>query len=328
MATRLLKNPTKVLTDCDNIDNVDGQRMATVLGKHIAGYDKKADNTRVDRVLGVDSQGDIRWTKNIPGGGGSESYTAGNGINIDSSNEISVDFRTVQPKLAAGSNISISGSTISATDTTYGVFTTTEHGLVPKADGSGDNAKFLRGDGTWQPPMTGVTGDADHPNYISVGSDGRLHYSKTKRLFWEFTFVNPSVKLTETDISNGFVELTFPLGENGLAIMHNGNLVCMKGYDIEMGNSLNGRQMSFYILAHGDTSPRWLMDTGFETYTESVVNNYDWKAFKAIGLCAGRSTTLVDAVLRVPLTTEVAGETFQIPGRICVSVFGVAETDV
>ena len=41
MATRLLKNPTKVLTDCDNIDNVDGQRMATVLGKHIAGYDKK-----------------------------------------------------------------------------------------------------------------------------------------------------------------------------------------------------------------------------------------------------------------------------------------------
>lgn len=72
MATRLLKNPTKVLTDCDNIDNVDGQRMATVLGKHIAGYDKRPDNTRVDRVLGVDEQGDIRWTNNIPGGEGGE----------------------------------------------------------------------------------------------------------------------------------------------------------------------------------------------------------------------------------------------------------------
>lgn len=374
MATRLLKNPTKVLTDCDNIDNVDGQRMATVLCKHIAGYDKRPDNTRVDRVLGVDAQGDVRWTKNIPGGGGSESYTAGNGISISDENVISADTSVVQPKLtagtnvtisdqnvisavdtfyqagtglnltagntfnvntdviqeklSAGNNVTISSNTISATDTTYNVFTTTEHGLVPKADGSGDNAKFLRGDGTWQPPMTGVTGDASHPNYISVGSDGRLHYSKTKRLFWEFTFTNPSTVLTETDISNGFVELVLPLGTDGLAIMHNGNLVCMKGYDIEMGNSLNGRQMSFYILAHDGTSPRWLMDTGFTTYTESVVNGYGWMAFKAIGLCAGRNTALVDAVLRVPLTTEVAGQTFQIPGRICVSVFGVAETDV
>lgn len=374
MATRLLKNPTKVLTDCDNIDNVDGQRMATVLCKHIAGYDKRPDNTRVDRVLGVDAQGDVRWTKNIPGGGGSESYTAGNGISISDENVISADTSVVQPKLtagtnvtisdqnvisavdtfyqagtglnltagntfnvntdviqeklSAGNNVTISSNTISATDTTYNVFTTTEHGLVPKADGSGDNAKFLRGDGTWQPPMTGVTGDASHPNYISVGSDGRLHYSKTKRLFWEFTFTNPSTVLTETDISNGFVELVLPLGTDGLAIMHNGNLVCMKGFDIEMGNSLNGRQMSFYILAHDGTSPRWLMDTGFTTYTESVVNGYGWMAFKAIGLCAGRNTALVDAVLRVPLTTEVAGQTFQIPGRICVSVFGVAETDV
>lgn len=97
MATRLLKNPTKVLTDCDNIDNVDGQRMATVLCKHIAGYDKRPDNTRVDRVLGVDAQGDVRWTKNIPGGGGSESYTAGNGIEIEN-NQISVDTDVVATK--------------------------------------------------------------------------------------------------------------------------------------------------------------------------------------------------------------------------------------
>ena len=120
MATRLLKNPTKVLTDCDNIDNVDGQRMATVLGKHISGYDKKADNTRVDRVLGVDAQGDIRWTKNIPGGGGGESYTAGNGINISDENVISADTSVVQPKLTAGTNVTISDqNVISAVDTFY-----------------------------------------------------------------------------------------------------------------------------------------------------------------------------------------------------------------
>lgn len=120
MATRLLRNPTKVLTDCDNIDNIDGQRMATVLGKHIAGYDKKADNTRVDRVLGVDAQGDVRWTKNIPGGGGGESYSAGNGINISDENVISADTSVVQPKLTAGTNVTISDqNVISAVDTFY-----------------------------------------------------------------------------------------------------------------------------------------------------------------------------------------------------------------
>jgi hypothetical protein len=374
---KTLLNPNHVLSDCDNITDIDGQRMASVLGKHVYGYSKAADNTRVDRVLGVDANGDVRWTKNIPGGGGGgETYTAGSGIDISDENVISADTSVVQPKLtagtnvtisednvisavdtfyqagtglnltagntfnvntdviqeklSAGANVTISSNTISATDTTYGVFTTTEHGLVPKADGSGDDVKFLRGDGTWQPPMTGIVGDANHPNYISVGSDGRLHYSKTKRLFWEFTFVSPSAVLTATDIDNGFVELVLPLGADGLGltIMHNGNMVCMKGYDIEEGNPLNGRQLSFYILAHDGTSPRWLMDTGFETYTESVVNNYSWKAFKAIGLCAGRNVSRVDAVLRVPLTTETAGETFQIPGRICVSVFGVAEIDV
>jgi len=258
--------------------------------------------------------------------GAQAQLTAGTNVTIDSDNVISATGGGTT--YTAGANITIdSNNVISATDTTYNVFTSSTDGLVPKADNTNDDVKFLRGDGTWQPPMTGVAGDENHPNYITVDSDGNLHYSKTKRLFWEFTFTNPSTVLTETDISNGFVELILPLGAEGLAIMYNGNLVCMKGYDIEMGNSLNGRQMSFYILSHNGTSPRWLMDTGFTTYTESVVNNYDWKAFKAIGLCAGRNTALVDAVLRVPLTTEVAGQTFSIPGYVCVSVFGVASGD-
>jgi hypothetical protein len=67
---KTLLNPNHVLSDCDNITDIDGQRMASVLGKHIYGYSKAAGNTRVDRVLGVDANGDVRWTKNIPGGGG------------------------------------------------------------------------------------------------------------------------------------------------------------------------------------------------------------------------------------------------------------------
>lgn len=85
-------------------------------------------------------------------------YTAGAGINIDSSDEISVDTTVVQEKLTAGSNISITGTTISATDTTYSNFAgaTAQQagsaGLVP-APTTSDPEKFLKGDGTWGTPI-------------------------------------------------------------------------------------------------------------------------------------------------------------------------------
>lgn len=85
-------------------------------------------------------------------------YTAGAGINIDSSDEISVDTTVIQEKLTAGSNISITGTTISATDTTYSNFAgaTAQQagsaGLVP-APTTSDPEKFLKGDGTWGTPV-------------------------------------------------------------------------------------------------------------------------------------------------------------------------------
>lgn len=57
------------------------------------------------------------WYKNqwyekvIEGGGGGTSYTAGDGINI-SNNEISVDTDTIQPKLTAGTNITIDANNV------------------------------------------------------------------------------------------------------------------------------------------------------------------------------------------------------------------------
>lgn len=62
---------------------------------------------------------------------------------------------TLQSSLTAGSNISISNNTISATDTTYSDFTGATssvagaHGLVP-APAAGDQGKVLHGDGTWK----------------------------------------------------------------------------------------------------------------------------------------------------------------------------------
>lgn len=62
-----------------------------------------------------------------------------------------------QAALTAGTNIQITGTTISATDTTYSNFTGATagdagaSGLVP-APAAGDQGKFLQGDGTWANP--------------------------------------------------------------------------------------------------------------------------------------------------------------------------------
>lgn len=60
-----------------------------------------------------------------------------------------------QNTLTAGSNIQINGDTISATDTTYSVFSVGNNGLVP-APTAGDANKALKGDGTWGEVASGT----------------------------------------------------------------------------------------------------------------------------------------------------------------------------
>jgi len=77
--------------------------------------------------------------------------------------------------VSAGSNITISGDTISATDTTYSAFTGADSitagtsGLVP-APSAGDNTKFLKGDGTWATASGGTSTDVQiNSTSITVG---------------------------------------------------------------------------------------------------------------------------------------------------------------
>ena len=64
-----LLNPNHVLTDCDNIENIDAQRMAAVLGKHLYGF-KKGDERAVVKTLGLDANDDVCWSNTgVPGGG-------------------------------------------------------------------------------------------------------------------------------------------------------------------------------------------------------------------------------------------------------------------
>ena len=73
---------------------------------------------------------------------------------LTSDNTFSFSKRELQDKLTAGSNIQINGNSISATDTTYSVFTGTDgmvagtSGLVP-APATTDDGKYLKSDGTW-----------------------------------------------------------------------------------------------------------------------------------------------------------------------------------
>lgn len=124
-----------------------------------------------------------KGTKGDPGKDGTDGkdgaiqYTAGTGIEITADNVIQATGTAVaewggitgtlsdqtdlknalddkQDKLTAGANISISGGTISATDTTYSDFTGTDgtsagtNGLVP-APATTDAGKFLNASGAW-----------------------------------------------------------------------------------------------------------------------------------------------------------------------------------
>lgn len=109
-----------------------------------------------------------QWYEKTATGGGGSSYTAGTGINI-SEDTISVDTTTIQPKLTAGTNITIDeNNEISATDTTYSNFTGTDGttagaaGLVP-APATTDADKFLKSDGTWSTAGGGGTTVVDEP---------------------------------------------------------------------------------------------------------------------------------------------------------------------
>lgn len=93
-----------------------------------------------------------------------------------------------QQQLTAGANITISGSTISATDTTYSAMTGATavsagtSGLVP-APAAGDNDKYLKGDGSW--------GEADAlPS--QTGNAGKVLKTNGTVAGWEDTSTSPT----------------------------------------------------------------------------------------------------------------------------------------
>ena len=136
-----MANFNNIKNEIDQNVNTNGQQAITgaILNQTLKDMLDDVDTQKQDTLVAGQN---ITISGNVisaTGGGSGPVYTAGQGINIDGNNEISVDAsdlagsglevdefgalktdpNLIQSKLTAGQNITISGNTISATDTTY-----------------------------------------------------------------------------------------------------------------------------------------------------------------------------------------------------------------
>ena len=136
----------------------------------------------------------------VPGSGSGNAITSG---------AVYTALSGKQNSLSAGSNITISGDTISATDTTYSDFTGATSiaggaaGLVP-APSTGDEVKFLKGDGTWGTVVTGVawgdiTGTLANQTDLSTALSGKQNSLTAGS---NITISGDTISATDTTYSN------------------------------------------------------------------------------------------------------------------------------
>lgn len=131
--------------------------------------------------------------------------------------DVVAKVKSKQDALTAGTNITISGDTISATDTTYSDFVGATsgdagtHGLVP-APASGDTDKYLKSDGSWAAvsSYTLPAASANTLGGVKIGSnlsmDGNDILSATDTTYTAGTNVSISsgnvISATDTTYSN------------------------------------------------------------------------------------------------------------------------------
>lgn len=166
-------------------------------------------------------------------------YTAGNGLDLTGTT-FSVDTTEVATKsdlggkqntLTAGTNITISDDTISATDTTYLAFTGTDgqtagtSGLVP-APATTDADKFLKSDGTWD-----VAGGSSINVVQTTGTSTTdvMSQDATTKLVFDTNNTNyENIKIGEGPYTSGLHSVGIgkyaaPTGINSIAIGSSGS---------------------------------------------------------------------------------------------------------
>lgn len=189
--------------------------------------------------------------------------------------------RELQDKLTAGTNVQITGTTISATDTTYTHFTgataSTDgaQGLVP-GPLAGDQDKYLKADGTWATVQGG--GATVTEFYLDSYPGNATHVYKDSSL---------QTLATASDINNA-------LDDGPVRLVNDDDEYDIIAYDKYGGMSNNGS---------------WNIYDGAEVHTMSFVNSTTlfWDSFILQGQLTAGSNISIGTVSGVPNTISVTG---------------------
>ena len=213
-----------------------------------------------------------------------KTYTAGSGVDI-TGNAISVDTTTIQPKLTAGSNISIADNTISATDTTYSAFTGTDGtaagtaGLVP-APATADAGKFLKADGTWA-----TAGGGSGPTVVQTTGTSTTDVM-SQNATTSMVFADPSIqrKVQIGDSANASGTNSVAIGYRTVASQNYGVVIgdeaqVGSSHGVAIGFKASAQQNSVAIGRNATTTRNGEMNIG----TGSHNNGYNNTPYRVIG---------------------------------------------
>ena len=106
-----------------------------------------------------------------------------------------------KPFSSIGANLSVTNGVLNATDTTYGVVSTSANGLAPQLPNEVNTKKFLKADGTWAEPTGGHT--IKNPSGTSMTQRDNLQ------------FIGGTVSVTD-DAANNTTKVTISGGGGGL----------------------------------------------------------------------------------------------------------------
>lgn len=208
--------------------------------------------------------------------------------------------------IKVGTNLSINASTgvLSATDTTYSVFSTSENGLVPKASASGDTSKFLRGDGTWQAAnnYSLPTASASVLGGIKVGTN--LSISNGVLSATDTTY-SPA-----TTSNNGLMSAADKTKLDGLPTNATLASTYAKKSDITTLFSFKGSVASQSNLPTASASTLGhvynVTDTGMNYVGIQDGSTYKWDAFGSVFSISDITNAQIDAIIEeYPMATTV-----------------------
>lgn len=190
--------------------------------------------------------------------------------NAQSGTAVAEAVATKQNVLTAGSNITISNGTISATDTTYSAFggatssVAGSAGLVP-APTTGDVDKYLKGDGTWS-AISGLQNMATQNSSLSITETitgvGSVNFG---------TMYNPSSSNRyDSTVSIGVGTYTGGIGD----VVIGNSARALGSYSTAIGISAYAKQNYSIQLGYGENNEAKSFYVGFYDTNSSLRNNY------------------------------------------------------